>query len=123
METQQIMELLLARMNASMKEDMQQMTARMEADIKRDGEQMLAKISIRMDENTKEMNPKMDANQVEIRSTVCAIQSELETIKHEIKGVLSYVNEDREPPQGTDGDNPKTQMELGNTTIFACPLH
>jgi hypothetical protein len=68
--------------------------ARMEADRKSDREQMLAEKSIRIDASTKEMNPKMDANQAEIRSMVCAIRSELEeTIQHEIKGVLSYVDE------------------------------
>jgi hypothetical protein len=55
---------------------------------------MLAYISSRMDANSKEVNTKMDANQAEIRSMVCAIRLELEeTIQHEIKGVLSYVNE------------------------------
>jgi hypothetical protein len=38
METQQMIELLPARMNASMKENMQQMTARMEGDRKSDQE-------------------------------------------------------------------------------------
>jgi hypothetical protein len=90
-----MMELLLARMNASMKEHMQEMKAeRMLADRKSDREQMLAEISARMDANTKELNAKMDANQAEMRSTVCAIRSELEeTIQHEMKGVLLYVNQ------------------------------
>jgi hypothetical protein len=47
METEQRMELLLARMNVSMKEHIQEMMAR-------------------MDESTKEMNAKMDGNQAEI---------------------------------------------------------
>jgi hypothetical protein len=74
MERQQMMELLLA----STKEHMQEMTARMEADRKSDREQMLAYIISRMDANSKEMNPKIDANQADIRSTVCAIRLEFE---------------------------------------------
>jgi hypothetical protein len=36
-----------------------------------------------------EMNAKVDANQAEIRSTVCAIQSELEeTIQHEMRTAI-----------------------------------
>jgi hypothetical protein len=60
METQQVMEFLLARINASMKEHMQEMKARMvdnqaemKADRKSDPEQMLSEISARMDANTK----------------------------------------------------------------------
>jgi hypothetical protein len=45
METQQMMELLLARFNASMKERNQDIQARMEADRKSDRQQMLAEIS------------------------------------------------------------------------------
>jgi septum formation inhibitor MinC len=80
MEMQQIMELLLARFNAIMKEHMQKMKAdqakaKMEAKMdanqpKEDGkqEEMLA----RMRENIK-------SGQAEMRSTVCVIRSELET--------------------------------------------
>jgi hypothetical protein len=49
MEMQQMMVLLLARFNASMKEHMQEM----KADIKSDREQMLAEISVRMNADRK----------------------------------------------------------------------
>jgi hypothetical protein len=72
----------------------------------------------------KEMNAKMDANQAEIRYTVCAIQSELEEIiQHEIKGVLSYVDEKTQNRRMELTETIEKQMELGNTTIFSCPLH
>jgi hypothetical protein len=81
METQQMMEVMLARMNASMKEHMQEMTARMDAN----------------QENQESMEAKMDANQVEIRSTVCAIRSELQkTIQHGMKVVIQPIQSERD---------------------------
>jgi hypothetical protein len=66
----------------------------------------------------------MDANQAEIRSTVCAIWSELEeTIQHEIKGVLSYVDKKMQNRHMQLTETIEKQMELGNMTIFSCPLH
>jgi hypothetical protein len=72
METQQMMERLLARFNASMK-DMQEISTEMKADRKSDQEQMLAEISTRMDANTNEMN----ANQAEMRSIVNAWMTDM----------------------------------------------
>jgi hypothetical protein len=109
METQQIMELLLARMNTSMKKHMPEIKAEMKADRKSDREQMLAEISTRMDANTKEMNAKMDANQVEMRSTVCGIQFELkETIHHEIRAVIQPIRSELDE---TTGCNEATETE------------
>jgi hypothetical protein len=104
METQQMMELLLARMNASMKEHNQDILAKMEANRKSDRQQMLAEISAlqedinsiqaEMTSATGAIKEMMNTNQAEMRSTVCAIWSELEeTIQHEMKGVLLYVNQ------------------------------
>jgi hypothetical protein len=81
METQQMMKLLLARMNAIIKEHMQEM----KTDRKADQARMEVKIDAnrqRDRENLKgmveEMNAKVDGNQPEMRSTVCAIRSELD---------------------------------------------
>jgi gas vesicle protein len=85
METQQMMELLLARMNSSMKEYMQEMMARMEANRESNKEDMLAEIKARIDANTKEMNATQERintilknlkedikpSEAEMRSTVC----------------------------------------------------
>jgi hypothetical protein len=78
MESQQMMELLLIRMNASMKEHTQEM----KADRKSDRENLKGM-----------MDEMMNDNQAEMRSAVCAIRSEFETLQHEIKGVLSYVEQ------------------------------
>jgi hypothetical protein len=73
METQQMMELLLVRMNASMKEHKQEMTARMDAnqaDRKADQAMLKAKIETNREKDREdlkeimeEMNAKMDTNQ------------------------------------------------------------
>jgi hypothetical protein len=90
METQQMMELLLARMNASMKEHMQEMTARMDANqadqarMEANKEDMLA----RTEENMKDIK----SSQAKMRSTICAFRSELkETMKRETRAVIQYV--------------------------------
>jgi hypothetical protein len=88
METQQMMELLLARMNSSMKEHMQEMMARMnanqaemKADIKSDQEQMLAEISARMDANTKEM--KVNTKAIQER-----IEADRKSNREDLKGMM-----------------------------------
>jgi hypothetical protein len=66
METQQMMELLLARMNASMKEHIQEMTARMDAnqaEMKADRKADREKDREDLKEMLAEMNAKMDANE------------------------------------------------------------
>jgi hypothetical protein len=95
METRQMMELLLARMNASMKEHMPEM----KVDRKTDQARMEAKIDAHRERDQKdlkgmmeEMNAMMDGNQAELRSTVCAMRSEWkETIQHEIKAVIQPI--------------------------------
>jgi hypothetical protein len=70
-------EQMLAEINARMTINLKEM----EADRKRDREDLKGMME--------EMNAKMDSNQAEIRSTVCAIWSEIkETIKHEMKAVI-----------------------------------
>jgi type IV secretory pathway VirB4 component len=121
MDMQQMFELLLAnqekakanqaRMEAKM--DVNQAKAAKQeeilAELKADQEKMLAEISARMTINLKEteadkkrdrenlkgmmeeMNAKMDCNQAEMRSTVCAMWSMLEeTIQHEMKAVIQH---------------------------------
>jgi hypothetical protein len=109
METKQMMELLLARMNASMKEHMQEM----KADRKADKEDILAQISTSMkfnediarrleaiietnrekdQEDLKEMKDEIKAGQAEMRSTVCAMRSELEEIiQRELEAVIQSI--------------------------------
>jgi hypothetical protein len=58
MEMQQMMELLLARFNASMKERIQ----KMKAAIKRDREQMLAEISAEMNADRKKQMRRFKGN-------------------------------------------------------------
>jgi hypothetical protein len=65
METQQMMELLLARMDAS-QADRNADQERMEADIKSDRGDL-----------ERMMEERMNANQTEMRFTVCAIRAEL----------------------------------------------
>jgi hypothetical protein len=90
METQQIFEIL-AKLNAKidanqtkMDENQERMAINLkevEADRKRDREDLKRMMA--------EMNTKMDGNQAEIRSTVCAMRSELkEPIQHEMKGII-----------------------------------
>jgi signal transduction histidine kinase len=58
---------------------------------------MLAKMEAtqeRMDANLKDLKEDIKSSQAEMRSTICAIRSELEgTIQHEMKGILLYVDE------------------------------
>jgi hypothetical protein len=94
-----MMELLLARMNASIKEHMQEM----KADKKADQARMEAKTNAnrgRDREDLKrmeEMNAKMDGNQAEMRSILCTFSTELkETIRQmrtTIQSVRSELDE------------------------------
>jgi actin-related protein len=61
-----MMELLLARLNTSMKEHMQEISAEMKADRKSNREDLKGM-----------MEEMMNTNQAEMRYTVCAIRSEL----------------------------------------------
>jgi hypothetical protein len=117
METQQILDMLKARQNkteANRKADreaLNEMSASMKSN-----QDLLAKLEARIETNKetdreerkaerkadvknlkrtlKEMNSKMDGKQAEMRSTVCAVRSELEeTIQHEMKDMLSYVDQ------------------------------
>jgi septation ring formation regulator EzrA len=82
METQQMMELLLARMNASMKEHMQEMTARIDANqakMKAD-RKAIQDMLARMDANIKEMNTtqeRMYANLKDLREDIKSSQAEI----------------------------------------------
>jgi chromosome segregation ATPase len=95
-----------ARINANTKE----MNVKMDANQANADKlkEILADLSAKIAENTKELNAtqeRINANlenlkeyikfsQAEMRSTVCAIRSELEeTIQHKMKGVLPYVDQ------------------------------
>jgi hypothetical protein len=127
-----MMEILLARMNASMKEHMQEIMARkdanqtemkvdrkadqaeMKADRKADQARLEARIETNMEKDRKdvkgimkELNAKADgkqeemlarmredikSSQAEMRSTVCAMRSELEeTIQREMRAVIQPI--------------------------------
>jgi hypothetical protein len=88
MEAQQVMERLLTRLNASMKVHMQEISAEMKADIKSNREDLKGM-----------MEEMMNANQAELRSTVCTIRAELDetTACHE----------------ATEADTEKTEPDSG----------
>jgi hypothetical protein len=75
METEQMMELLLARFNASMKKHKQDILARMQADRKTDREQMLAEIRADRTAHREELKGIMDAN---TKSIVRAFQEKMD---------------------------------------------
>jgi hypothetical protein len=88
---------MLADMGARMDANTKEMNAKMDtrkAKVTKQ-EEMPAEISARMNANLKDLKKKKDikSSQTEMRSTVCAILSELETIQHEMKGVMSYVDQ------------------------------
>jgi hypothetical protein len=105
MEAQQMMELLVARFNASMKEHVQEMKAEMKANqakAKANQEDLLAKMEAKMDSNLVKVDSKLEemlarmgedikSGQAEMRSTACAIRSELEAIQHEIRAVIQPI--------------------------------
>jgi hypothetical protein len=81
METQQMMELLLATFNASMKEHKQDILARMEADRKAEKEKAEANRE-ELKEMMKAMQEDIKSGQAEMRPTVSDIRSELkETLR------------------------------------------
>jgi hypothetical protein len=82
-------------------------------------EEMLAEISARMDTNLNDMREEIKCGQAKIRSTVCAIRSKLEeTIQHEMKGVLLYVEEKTQNLcRGLTETIEKTQMELQTVEV------
>jgi hypothetical protein len=109
-----MMVILLARINASMKEHMQEMTARMDAnqaemkaDRKADQprteankEDMLAEISARMGVNTKDI----ESSQAKMRSTVCTVRSELEdTIQRETRAAIKCVRSELDEKTACNG--------------------
>jgi hypothetical protein len=95
MEAQQMMEVLLARMNASMKEHMQEMAARMganraemKADRKADKEYMLAEMSTSMKSNQDllaRLEVKIDANRTKTDNTQERMDVNLKEMREEIK--------------------------------------
>jgi recombinational DNA repair ATPase RecF len=103
---QEIMELLkaLQKTSDSVRKADREALNEMSASMKSDREQMLAEISNRMDENSGEMDAKMEAKQVEMRSTVCAFRSELkEIIQHEMKAVIQPIWADLDETTACNG--------------------
>jgi hypothetical protein len=121
METQQMMELMLASMNASMKEPMQQMKADGKADKEnmlaernasvKSNQVLLARLEARIEtnreedrEDLKEMREEIKSGQAEMRSTVCAMQSKLkETIHHRMKAVLQPIRTELDETTACNG--------------------
>jgi wobble nucleotide-excising tRNase len=89
------------QMKAERKGDQEDLKRMMEEiNAKMDANQAKAAIQDHLKRMMREMNAKMDGNQAEMRSTVCAMRSELkETIQHEMKAViqptLSELDENR----------------------------
>jgi hypothetical protein len=80
-----MMESMEAKMDSN-QEIQARMEAKMETNRERDRDDLKRTMA--------EMNAKMDGNQTEMRSTICAIWSELEeTIQQETKYFLSYVDQ------------------------------
>jgi hypothetical protein len=81
-----------ARMDAKMDTNLKGM----EADRKRDREDLKGMMA--------EMNAKMDGNQAEIRSTICAMRSELkETIQHEMKAGIQPIRSELDETTACNG--------------------
>jgi hypothetical protein len=133
--TQQMMELLLARMNTIIKEHNQDILARMQADRKSDQQQMLAEIrantkalqediksgQAEMRSTIEAIEEPMNANQAEMISTVCAIRSDLkETIQHEIKTIIQPIWSELDE---TTACNKATETEPDPGTMQAVEEH
>jgi hypothetical protein len=118
MVTQQMMELLLARMNVSRKEHMQEMAARMDAnqaemkaDRESDRDQMLTEISARMEADRKSkredlkdmMEEMMNANQEEMRSIVNAWVTDIKDARKKTTACK----------EATEADTEKTEPDPG----------
>jgi hypothetical protein len=92
---QQMMELLLAKFNASMKEHMQEMKAKRKAD--------QAKAKANQEDLLAEMEAKMDANQAKAdgkqEEMLARMREDIKSGKEEIRSIvdawMTYMNEDR----------------------------
>jgi hypothetical protein len=90
MDMQQMMQQLLARMDANTKEINAKMDANQAKTTKQ--EETLAEISAIMNTNLKDLKEDIKLSQAEMRSTICAFWSELkETVQHEMKAVMQPI--------------------------------